>query len=166
MFTTAHTGNEARTTGLARKADAATRGTATRVLTLFAARSPHAHGLVEFAVQLRLHHRSANASAGLARDPLDRRDGEAGARDAIDGSPERLECYRHVVGVGMQQQESVDHDADVPLPENQVTALEAVQAIADRHGDAELGLLHIAVAGAIDAGGVQGSLQQARAIDA
>ena len=70
-----------------------------------------------------------------------------------------------MMGVGVQQHEAVGHDADVAFPEHQIAALQIVELLADRHGVADLGLLHVAVARAGVTGRLHGDLNEARAVD-
>ena len=69
---------------------------------------------------------------------------------------------RHVERIGVQQRRAIAHDRDMALPEDQIAAARC--SIVDRR--AERLLLHVAVARAGDAAGLQRDLHQAGAVDA
>ena len=70
------------------------------------------------------------------------------------------------MGVGVHHQNVIDHDADVPLPEYEVAALQAFETAGDGNTGAKLGLLHVGVAGRRNPGRLQRSLNEPRAIQA
>ena len=65
------------------------------------------------------------------------------------------------MGIGVQKRLGVARDGDMALPENQIAAPQ----VAERRRFAEREFLHVAVARAGDAGGLQRNLDQARAIE-
>src|SRR5579871_3574702 len=98
-------------------------------------------------------------------EPLDCSNLASPGLDAGDRVVDVLECGRHVKGVGMHERVGVAHDRDMAFPEDEIAALQ-VPCLVRIERAAELGLLHVAVARAGSAGGLQRKLHQARAVDA
>ena len=94
--------------------------------------------------------------------------GDLGAElgDALDGFRQGLGRHLHVVGVGVHQRDAVGHDADVALPVDEIAALHALEHVRDGDVLAELGLLHVGIAGRRDAGRLERYLDETRAVDA
>src|SRR5579863_970356 len=69
------------------------------------------------------------------------------------------------MGVGVNEGGGIARDRDMALPENQVAALQ-LSGLRRIQRAAEAVLLHVAVARAAGAGGIQGDLHQPGAIDA
>ena len=60
-------------------------------------------------------------------EPLDRADAIAGlSLDPLRCLEQGFDDRRHVMSVGVQQHDAIDHDADVPLPEDEVAPLQPV----------------------------------------
>ena len=89
-------------------------------------------------------------------------DGADGA-DARHRVGERLDDDRHLVAAGVEQVFAVDHDADVARPEDEIAAAEVRRAAFDRCADHAL--LQVGVARRVVAGGHQGELHEAGAIE-
>ena len=103
--------------------------------------------------------RSGCLKIGSASKPLDRRDLAAGGLDPRDGLSGVFDHGCHVVRIGMNDCGRVARDRDMAFPENQVAPLQAARL---RGVDiaAETVLLHVAVARAAGAGGVQCDLHK------
>src|SRR5690349_7847138 len=97
--------------------------------------------------------------------PLDRLHFAAGRFDPSNRFARVLHHRRHVMGVGVHDSVAIPHDRDVAFPENQVAALQLLH-LGGTQCPAETVLLHIAVARAAGAGGVERYLDEAGAIDA
>ena len=89
----------------------------------------------------------------------------AGGLDARDGVAGVFDHGRHVMRVGVNDGVGIARDRDMAFPEDQVAALQSPGFRRVQH-PAEAVVLHVAVARAAGAGGVQRYLHQAGAIDA
>ena len=108
--------------------------------------------------------RARRGAAATLTQPLDRGDLAAGGLDAGDGVAGVFDHGRHVMGVGMNDGVGVAHDRDMAFPEDQIAALQFLRFRRVQR-PAEAVLLHVAVARAAGAGGIQRDLDQAGAID-
>src|ERR1700735_4826445 len=98
-----------------------------------------------------------------SNQPLDGCDLVARGLDSRDGATCRLDGRSHVVSVGMNDGGRVANDRDMAFPEDQVAALQFFR-FRRIQCPAEAILLHVAVARAAGAGGVEGYLNKAGAI--
>src|SRR3954465_5733279 len=96
--------------------------------------------------------------------PLDSHDLTTSSLDARDRLAGPFDHRRHVIGVGVNDAVGIAHDSYVAVPENQI-AQRWSAGLSGRQGCAETVLLHVAVARAVGARGVQCNLDKAGAID-
>ena len=82
--------------------------------------------------------------------------------DSFDGILDGFISHGHMKRVGMDQSTRFGHPGHMPLPEQQIAALQR-RILGQRR--AQLGLLHVAVAGARNTAGSATCLNKARAID-
>ena len=105
--------------------------------------------------------RTSSTAASGYLNPLHARDVAACRRDARERGRDRLDGDAHVKRIGVNEIRAVAHDRDMPLPEDKIAAarLRDVDRLAER------GFLHVAVARAGDAAGVERNLHEAGAIE-
>lgn len=89
----------------------------------------------------------------------------AGFCDPSRGLGQRLDRDHHVIGVGVNEHNAVKHDADVPLPEHEISARQPFEIFRDENVVAKLRLLHIAVARRRNARSLKRRLHKARTVD-
>src|SRR5579885_2912637 len=98
----------------------------------------------------------------LALDAFDAGDFAPHRFDAVESAFHVFSRNGHVIGVGVEQCFGIAGDGDVPFPKQQIAA--TYFACRDRFAQRQL--LHVAIARAGKAGGVQRHLYQAGAVDA
>src|SRR6266850_2752255 len=98
-------------------------------------------------------------------EPLDRADFAARGLDARDGLAGVFDCRGHVMRVGVDDGVGVAHDGDMAFPEHQIAAPQFLR-FRRIQCPAKAVLLHVAVARAAYACGVQRDLHQPGAVDA
>src|SRR5579872_3637854 len=103
-------------------------------------------------------------TAATSIQPLDRRYRAARGLDAGDHLLRALDRRHHVMRIGVNDGGGIARDCDMPLPENQIAALEIFDVLRIEFA-AEPVLLHVAVARTTCPRRGQRDLNQPRAID-
>jgi hypothetical protein len=110
---------------------------------------------------MRLYSWSARSVQLFSPDPADRSHLRALCGKSLNGGAQRLAGHLHVVRVGMEQCLRVAHDADMTLPEHEITALQGTQAGIEWDRNADPGLLHVGIAPCRYSAGSKRHLDQA-----
>src|ERR1700704_1757057 len=103
----------------------------------------------------------------------DARDFQTFLANSLDCLLDRLDCNRHVEGIGMDERRYIAHDRDMALPEYEIATFGIAQvAFTFRTQTAllritplQVAFLHVGVAPAWDAAGRQRNLHQARTVN-
>src|SRR5712671_3154169 len=93
----------------------------------------------------------------------DARDFQTCLANSLDCLLDRLDCNRHVEGIGMDERRYIAHDRDMALPEYEIAAFGIAQVAFTFR--TQVAFLHVGVAPAWDAAGRQRNLHQARTVE-